>query len=170
MKKHEIVSWVLRFCYVALCAFIWVKPRATERDLMNFGVLTGLTIMTPYLAGLLWTIGVNDSIKYLNNKNWIMTQSKIASLNWNDALKGFVVAFLTASLTGLIQTLESGSLPNLAAVKVHVVAGLIAGLSYIIKQFLTNTNGDLLKKEVTQDAAPQDDDGVGAPPRDRNKP
>lgn len=98
-----------------------------------------------------------------------MKQSKIASLNWNDALKGFIVAFLTASLTGLIQTLESGLLPNLAGVKVHAVAGLIAGLSYIIKQFLTNNNGDILKKEPKQDVE-LPNDGTGGRPDDRNKP
>ena len=76
-----------------------------------------------------------------------MKQSKIGSLNWNDALKGFLVAFLTASLTGLIETLELGALPSLSAVKVHAIAGLVAGLSYLLKQFITNKNGDLLKSD-----------------------
>lgn len=76
-----------------------------------------------------------------------MKQSKIFSLNWHDALKGFLVAFLTATLTGLIETLDSGMLPTLAAIKVHAAAGLVGGLSYILKQLITNQNGDLLKKD-----------------------
>lgn len=94
-----------------------------------------------------------------------MKQSKIGSLNWSDALKGFVVAFLMATLTGLIDTLESGSLPNLAAVKVHAVAGLVAGLSYILKQLITNEKGQLLKSDGPGDTPPPP-----PPPSDEPKP
>lgn len=93
-----------------------------------------------------------------------MKQSKIGSLNWNDAFKGFLVAFLTASFTGLIETLELGTLPSLAAVKVHAIAGLIAGLSYIIKQIATNANGELMKKEPTPNTNSGDDGAGGTPP------
>jgi hypothetical protein len=84
-----------------------------------------------------------------------MKQSKIGSLNWNDALKGFLVAFFMATLTGLIDTLELGTLPNLKAIKVHAIAGLVAGLSYLLKQLITNKNGDLLKKDGPGDIPPQ---------------
>jgi hypothetical protein len=96
-----------------------------------------------------------------------MKQSSYGKINVSDLLKGFLIAFLTASLTGLIETLELGSLPSLASMKVHAIAGLVAGLSYLIKNFLTNTNGDLLKKESTTEP---EGDGVGGRPVDRNKP
>lgn len=91
-----------------------------------------------------------------------MAQSKFGKVNLRDALHGFVVAFLTASLTGVLESLQTGHLPSLASAKVHATMGLIAGLSYVIKQFLQNDAGVLLKKsdEGTEG-------GVGNRPDDR---
>lgn len=89
-----------------------------------------------------------------------MAQSKFGKLNLRDALHGFVVAFLTASLTGLYQTLNIGHLPNWEAVKMHALMGLTAGIGYLIKQFLQNDEGKLLKKS-------NDDSLVGGRPDDR---
>jgi hypothetical protein len=88
-----------------------------------------------------------------------MSKSKLGQINLRDAFHGFVVAFLTASLTGIIESLDSGHLPSLASVKVHALGGLTAGLAYIIKQFLQNDNGQLIKSN-----------GVGGRPDDRNPP
>ena len=76
-----------------------------------------------------------------------MNSSNFGKINWRDVLHGFIVAFTTASLTGLVQSLEAGTLPNIQAVKTHVIIGLTAGISYLLKQILQNNNGQLLKKD-----------------------
>lgn len=88
-----------------------------------------------------------------------MAQSKFGKLNLRDALHGFVIAFLTASLTGVMESLSNGHLPSLANAKVHLIAGLTAGLAYILKQLLQNDEGVLFKKS--------DEVGVGNRPDDR---
>lgn len=84
-----------------------------------------------------------------------MAQSKFGKVNWRDGLHGFVVAFLTAFLTGLLESLQTGHLPSVASAKVHLSMGLVAGLSYIIKQLLQNESGVLLKKTTEVGENPQ---------------
>lgn len=74
-------------------------------------------------------------------------KSSYGKFNWRDLLHGFVVAFIAASCTGLIEVLDSGHLPTLASIKVHAVIGLTSGLSYVVKVLLENSSGQLLKKE-----------------------
>ena len=76
-----------------------------------------------------------------------MNKSNFGSINWRDILHGFFIVFISASLTGLIQTLEASQLPTLADVKTHIIVGLTAGVTYILKQLLQNSSGQLLKKE-----------------------
>lgn len=84
-----------------------------------------------------------------------MAQSKFGKINFRDAIHGFVVAFLTAALTGVLEALQTGHLPTLASLKVHITMGLVAGLSYVIKQFLQNESGVLLKKTSESGENPQ---------------
>lgn len=74
-------------------------------------------------------------------------KSVFGTLNWKDAINGLVVAFLSASLSGIIAILDGGKLPALADLKTAGVVGLTAGLSYLLKNILTNSQGDLLKGE-----------------------
>ena len=62
-------------------------------------------------------------------------------------MKGFVVAFFSAALTGIVAILETSQLPQMSDLKAASVVGLTAGLSYLLKNFLTNTQGELLKKD-----------------------
>lgn len=73
--------------------------------------------------------------------------SQFLKLNLKDAVNGFVVAFLTAALSGVVQSLDSGVLPNLVQLKASGLIGLTAGLSYLLKNIFTNSNGELLKTE-----------------------
>lgn len=73
--------------------------------------------------------------------------SNFLNLNMNDLLKGFVVAFFSASLTGLVAILETSQLPQISDVKAASIVGLTAGLSYLLKNILTNSQGELLKKD-----------------------
>lgn len=75
-------------------------------------------------------------------------KSSFLKLDTQDLVKGFAVAFLSAALTGLVATLDSGALPTLAELKQAGIVGLTAGLSYLLKNLLTNSQDELLKKEA----------------------
>jgi hypothetical protein len=74
-------------------------------------------------------------------------KSNFLNLNAQDLVKGFVVAFLSAALTGLVAILESSALPSLDDLQKAAVVGVTAGLSYLVKNFLTNSHDALLKKD-----------------------
>lgn len=75
-------------------------------------------------------------------------KSSFLNLNTQDLVKGFIVAFLSAALTGLVATLDSGALPSLVELKQAGVVGLTAGLSYLLKNLMTNSQDELMKKEA----------------------
>lgn len=76
-----------------------------------------------------------------------MNNSPFGKLNLRDLLNGLVVAFLTASLTGLIQILDSGLLPTLLELKSAGIAGVVASLAYLFKNLITNSQGEMAKLE-----------------------
>lgn len=76
-----------------------------------------------------------------------MSNSPFGKLNLRDLINGLVVAFLTASLTGLVQILDSGVLPSLAELKSAGLAGVVASLAYLLKNLVTNSQGEVAKVE-----------------------
>jgi hypothetical protein len=76
-----------------------------------------------------------------------MSNSPFGKLNLRDLINGLVVAFLTASLTGLVQILDSGVLPSLAELKSAGLAGVVASLAYLLKNLVTNSQGEMAKVE-----------------------
>ena len=76
-----------------------------------------------------------------------MKQSNFLNLDVNDLTKGFVVAFFSAALTGLVAILETSQLPQINDLKAAAIVGLTAGLSYLLKNVLTNSQGELLKND-----------------------
>lgn len=68
--------------------------------------------------------------------------TKLFSLKLNDLWKGFIVAVLTAPLTIIYESLQAGSLnfdwPTIGK------AALAAACAYLIKNFLTGTQGKML--------------------------
>jgi hypothetical protein len=74
-------------------------------------------------------------------------QSSFLTVHWKDFVKGFFISFLTAFLTTVVQMLQDGSIPTLGEFRGAGIAGLTAGLAYVIKNWLTNSNDQLLKKE-----------------------
>jgi branched-subunit amino acid transport protein len=74
-------------------------------------------------------------------------KSNFLKLNWNDAIKGIVVAIVTALLTGLYQVIQSNGVFDWVTLKPVLIASFGAGISYIVKNLLTNSNNELLKKE-----------------------
>jgi|APGre2960657404_1045060.scaffolds.fasta_scaffold54636_3 hypothetical protein len=76
-----------------------------------------------------------------------MNNSPFGKLNLRDLINGLVVAFLTASLTGLVQILDSGVLPSLVELKSAGLAGVVASLAYLLKNLVTNSQGEMAKIE-----------------------
>ena len=74
--------------------------------------------------------------------------STFLTLNWKDVLKGFLVAVITALLTASYNAINAGGV-NLTwdFWKPTLLAALGGGIAYLIKNVLTNSNGEILKKE-----------------------
>lgn len=77
--------------------------------------------------------------------------SPFLKLNFNDLIKGVIVAILSAFLTAILQILESNSLPTWEQLKSIGMVSLIAGASYLIKNLLSNTNDEVFVKDETKD-------------------
>ncbi len=73
--------------------------------------------------------------------------SKFLSLNVTDFIKGFIVAAGTVILPSIISLLQSGHIPAQTDLKMIGGAGLAAGLTYIVKNYLTNSKNEFGKKE-----------------------
>lgn len=76
-----------------------------------------------------------------------MNTSPFLKLNVRDLVNGLVVAFLTSALTGLIQILDAGVLPTLVELKTSGLAGLVASLAYLLKNLVTNSQGEMAVKD-----------------------
>lgn len=76
-----------------------------------------------------------------------MQLSKFGAINIRDAVNGFLITFLTASLNGIVQTLDAGHLPTIEQIKADAMIGFTAGLSYLIKNLLQNSKGEVFKKD-----------------------
>ena len=69
--------------------------------------------------------------------------SNFFNLNLKDAIKGVITAVLAAILTLIYGLLQSGNPIDLHQI---LLVGLTAGLGYIIKNFLTDSNGNFVGK------------------------
>lgn len=77
-------------------------------------------------------------------------KNKILSLSAHDAVKGFIVAFITAFLASIYQWLSSGSFPTLQQLGTAGIAGLTAGIGYLIKNYFTNSQDKFMTPEPKQ--------------------
>jgi hypothetical protein len=75
--------------------------------------------------------------------------SKFLRLNAKDFLKGLALAAITALVTGVYELVQSGWAFTFDWVtwKPIVMTTLAATLSYLIKNFLTNSDGEVLTAE-----------------------
>jgi bacteriorhodopsin len=71
--------------------------------------------------------------------------SSIFTLNKADFIKGLIIAVITAVITLLYNTLQTGSLTF--DWKAISTAAASAALAYIMKNLLTNSSDEFLKKE-----------------------
>jgi hypothetical protein len=75
------------------------------------------------------------------------TKAKLFMLNARDFFKGLVLAVITAIITFLANELQIGSSVDLSLLKRMGIAAVIAFLSYLVKNLLTNSKGDILTPE-----------------------
>ena len=73
-------------------------------------------------------------------------KSVFLNLNLADFGKGLLLAVLTSVLTIIYTTIQTGSL--LIDWKLVGTTALTAGLSYVIKNLFTNSDGQTFKKEA----------------------
>lgn len=85
-------------------------------------------------------------------------QSEYLKLHWRDVLKSFVMAFLSAVIAGASLLLQKQDIPNWLDIKILITSSLSAAFAYIIKNLVTNSKGQLLKKEPVQDSAKPSED------------
>ena len=65
-----------------------------------------------------------------------------------DAIKGVVVSIFSTIVASLVTSINSGALPsNMHDVKPILLSGAAAGLGYLGKNILENSDGEFLKKE-----------------------
>lgn len=71
--------------------------------------------------------------------------STFLNLNAKDFIKGLVIAVITAVITILYDTVQTGSLTF--DWKLISSTAITSALAYIMKNLFTNSNGTILKKE-----------------------
>lgn len=69
--------------------------------------------------------------------------SKLFRLQWEDLVKGLIVSVVGAFLTSVIELLKVGFLFDWRTV---ALAGVISGLSYLVKNLGTDEGGKVLGK------------------------
>lgn len=73
-----------------------------------------------------------------------MKLSKLFKLNGLDVVKGLITSIVGAVLTALYDAIQS----NTFVWEKIATSGILAGLSYLIVRFNSNTNGELFKKDI----------------------
>jgi hypothetical protein len=78
-----------------------------------------------------------------------MKNSEFLKLNAADFIKGLILTLITALVTGLYELIQSGWALTFDWVtfKPIVMTAAAAALSYLIKNFFTNSTGEVLKLE-----------------------
>lgn len=76
-----------------------------------------------------------------------MAKSRFGKLDRRDVIRGLLLAIATPVASGLVLSMQYGALPGTEDFKVLVIIGISAGLSYLLKNVLTNSDDKLLKTE-----------------------
>ena len=92
------------------------------------------------------TTRLSINYKPLILKLFIM-KSKFLTITRKDIIRGILIAFMTAVLTGIIDMLDTGTLINWFSLKPIIIAGVSAALSYLLKCLLSNSKDQLFTRE-----------------------
>ena len=75
-------------------------------------------------------------------------KSNFLNLSTKDLLKGLIVAFLSALLTGVYNGIDAGTFAlTWVFFKPIVLVSFGSMIAYLLKNYLTNSNDEFLKKE-----------------------
>lgn len=74
-------------------------------------------------------------------------KSSFLNLDLKDVGRGVLIAVLTAVLGSVLPILESGQLPTMEVLRTIGIASVAAGLSYLLKNWLTNSQDKLVQSE-----------------------
>lgn len=77
-----------------------------------------------------------------------MKKTKLFSINYRDFFKGAILAVITAGITFLANELQIGSSIDVTLFKRMGIAAVIALLSYLAKNFFTNSKDEFATKEI----------------------
>lgn len=73
--------------------------------------------------------------------------SDLFKVNWWDIGKATLTVIAGSVITALYKIIETGAIPDWAGLKAILWVGLIAGLSSLLRRFLTNSDGSTVTKE-----------------------
>ncbi len=73
--------------------------------------------------------------------------SKFLRLNRRDFIRGLIVTVICALITGIYHVIAGGFILDWITLKPVVIAALGAGISYLTKNLLTNSNGKFMAFE-----------------------
>ena len=74
-------------------------------------------------------------------------KSKFMSLDLKDFLRGILIAFMTAVITGIISMLDTGAAFTWITLKPVLIAGVSGALAYLLKCLMTNSQDQMFKRE-----------------------
>lgn len=90
-------------------------------------------------------------------------------IGWQDILKGFIMAVISAILTGVYTSISDGTFPpDLEGWKAMGIVALGAGVAYILKNLFTNSEDKFLKRESGGSIAPNCEGWHAKPKVDNN--
>lgn len=79
-------------------------------------------------------------------------KSKKWSLNVRDLIHGFLMAVSGSVVSAVVPLLQNGNLPTEAQIMTSLKIGLGFGIVYLLKNFTSNSNGEILKSEADKNA------------------
>jgi hypothetical protein len=81
-------------------------------------------------------------------------RSNFLKLNSRDFIKGLIVVVICTFITGFYQLIANGFTVNWITLKPVIIAAIGAGVSYLTKNLLTNSNGEFMSSEQQVTAPP----------------
>lgn len=73
--------------------------------------------------------------------------SKFLSVKWKELGDAALYMVITTLLLSMLPILQDKALPTLAEIKGYLEASIAAGLAFVIKTLLSNSEGQFLKRE-----------------------
>lgn len=80
-------------------------------------------------------------------------KSRLFTIDTRDLINGLIIAFLAATISGVIEILSNGALFTWETLKPVLIAGVSAALSYLLKNFATNSRNQFFTREPVESRA-----------------